>query len=427
MNAPQPIAIDPSIPYRVPLEFRYRENQHKPEVQKLRRWFERLLRTTPDLSPEVIERIAAAYFMADPVAEAFVDEIYLRGPGAAVGRSLLDQALEQGVGSVPDAPESMQRLFSELEQPPAWLDRKQVELGAQAFRRFGPAVYLYLGAVTLEAYRENSVAKPLVMTGAYAGGNTRQRFLETAAFWRDVSAPGGLDTGGAGIKTAIRVRIMHVFVRRKLLQHPQWHLQDWGVPISQGDALITLLSGSVVPGYHLRLMGFRPSRKEILAMMHFWRYVGHLMGVQPPWYPESIIDAVRFAYLVFTKGVGLSGADEFILNRSFALSFRPGPDEGRGWWRRLRAQFDHHVLLGYVNFFASSKTLRRSGVPGAGLWRWYPLAGLPLRFLMESLRRWLPPLDALCDRYARWTIKRWFARHMHQRKAEYTAVANFTR
>ncbi|RZO59814.1 MAG: hypothetical protein EVA89_14415, partial [Sandaracinaceae bacterium] len=39
------------------------------------------------------------------------------------------------------------------------------------------------------------------------------------------------------------------------------------------DAPLTLMGGSVAPGIALRAMGYRPSRADIEATMHFWRYV----------------------------------------------------------------------------------------------------------------------------------------------------------
>ena len=71
--------------------------------------------------------------------------------------------------------------------------------GARAFRRYGTAVFRFAGAITLEGYAENSVAKPLALTGAYAGSSTRRRFLETVAFWIAVSEPGGLLRGAPAV------------------------------------------------------------------------------------------------------------------------------------------------------------------------------------------------------------------------------------
>ena len=81
----------------------------------------------------------------------------------------------------------------------------------------------------------------------------------------------------------MRVRIMHVFLRHRITRHPQWNLAAWGKPINQAEATITLLSGGYGAGLGMHKLGYRSTTADIDAMMHFWRYVGHLMGVQPRW------------------------------------------------------------------------------------------------------------------------------------------------
>ncbi|HEX6591650.1 MAG TPA: oxygenase MpaB family protein [Moraxellaceae bacterium] len=411
---------------RIPTEFQYWENLRTPRIRRARKVFRRMFGFDPDLPEDVVQQYAASYYDADPVAEAFVDEVYLQGDPVR-GRAMLDLALEQGIDAVPDAPASMRRLFNEREQAPAWLDRETVRRGAKVFRRFGPELFNFFGAITLEGYSNNSVVKPLVLTGAYAGDSTRSRFLETAAFWVDISEPGGLEPGGEGWKTTMRVRVMHVFVRRRLLAHPEWKLEDWGVPISQADALVTLMAGCIAPGYFLRIAGFRTSREDILALMHLWRYVGYLMGVQPRWYPQTVEEGLKFSFLAFVSGAGQAGEDGIMLCRSFNDAFRPVMKEDASWQERFRAGLDHRIHQGFVNFFVSKTTRKATGIPSAGLWRLYPLASAPVVFTAETLRRFIPALDEVADRVGRYRRRQWLDRHMEKRKAEYTAVAQFTR
>ncbi|HEX5360712.1 MAG TPA: hypothetical protein VFW49_06470, partial [Fluviicoccus sp.] len=205
----------------IPTEFQYFENIRKPVNVWRVRLARVLMRQQPTLPDAVIRTWAESYYDADPVAERFVEEVYLQ-QGQAAGRAMVERALEQGAQAVPDAPDSLKTLFAEAEKDPAWVDWAKVELGARVFRRYGPQLYGFLGAITLDAYQENSVTKPLVFTGAYAGESANRRFLETAGFWRDVSSPGGMRPGGIGVRTAMKVRLMHVFVRKGLLRHPQW-------------------------------------------------------------------------------------------------------------------------------------------------------------------------------------------------------------
>ncbi len=414
----------PDVTDRIPTEFRYFENVTSPKIQRRRKAMQRFLRVDPLLPDDVVRTWAHTYFDADPVAEAFVEEVYIPR-GQAAGRKLLDQALEKGVDSIADAPASLRRLFAELEQPPAWLDWKLVELGARTFRRYGPHLYSFAGAITLEGYLENSVAKPLAFTGAYTGESANRRFLETAAFWIDVSSQDGLRPGGIGVKTALRVRLMHVFVRKRLLNHPQWNLDAWGVPISQGDAILTLMGGSVAPGLGLKALGYRPSRQEIEAMMHFWRYVGHIMGVQPRWYPETIEDGLRLLFANFIKGARQSGDDGRNLAHSYVQSYAPTPQDAG--FAALRKRIDYYLELGYTALFLPPGTFRQYGLPKAGLLRFHAAAQFPVIFAAETLRRHSRTVDDALDAVAQWRSKRWLAARLGKRSAEYKAVEEFTR
>jgi hypothetical protein len=409
---------------RIPQEFQYESHLWSRSNQWLRRLLQFVFGVDPQLPDDVVQEYAASYFDADPVAEAFVDEVYLQH-GQAHGRALLDKALEQGVDAVLEAPQSMRTMFAEMEEEPSWLDWQQVELGARVFRRFGTHMYSFAGAITLHGYRENSVAKPLAMTGAYAGDTANRRFLETARFWIDVSEPGALRPGGMGRKTALKVRIMHVFVRRRLLQHPAWDLDAWGVPISQGDALLTLMGGSFIPGYGLRALGYQTTTEEIEAMMHFWRYVGHLMGVQPRWYPANVHEALGLMFTSHVKGIGGSGEDGKMLAHSYVESYAPQRDSGG--IEAFQRACEYRMQLGYVSLFVPPKTHRLYDLPAPGLWRLAPVAQVPWIAVRELLRRHSSAFDDWFDRRQRRRTAGWVQARLGKRRAEYRAVETFTR
>ncbi|MDB4963601.1 MAG: hypothetical protein JWP01_3600 [Myxococcales bacterium] len=411
---------------RVPGEFRYWDHLERPNVRRVRAIAKRILGFDPAPPDDVVRMLAAMYYDADPACEAFVDDVYL-AHGTTTGRAMLERALSDGVDAMPDAPASLHALFADLDRDPPWVDWDRVERGARAFRRYGTAVFRFAGAITLEGYNENSVAKPLALTGAYTGASTRRRFLETAAFWIAVSEPGGLKPGAPGRGSALRVRVMHVFVRRKLLSHAAWDLDAWGVPISQADALLTLMGGSFAPGLAMHLLGYLPSRADIEAMMHFWRYVGHLMGVRPRWYPTTLRDAAQLSFVTFVKGARLSGDDGRTLCRSYALAFRPDPDASLSLRARLTAELEHRIHLAYTQLFVTPRSHRNYGLPPAGPWILAPLIVAPLTAASEIARRLVPGVDAVIDRLARRRRARWFARHMAGRTAEYRPVEQFTR
>lgn len=338
-------------------------------------------RFDPQPSDEYVERFARAYYDSDPVAEAFVDEVYMTR-GANEGRRLLDQALERGLESIEDPPPSMMALFEEFERDPPWLDRERVELGARVFRRYGTSVFSFATTSTLEMYSESSITKPLLL-------------------------------------------IMHVFIRRRLIAHPEWDLEAWGVPISIADATLTLMGGSIVPGLALWSVGHQTTISEIEALLHYWRYIGRLLGVQPNWYPEDFRQSVQLMYAAFVKRAYRAGRDGEELVESYLPAFAPKPDSPLR--KRIRDELNYRVQIGYTRFWMVPVTYRRHEMPNPWPWAIHPLVQFPFVLTLESFRRVLPPLDHAADRVQRWRRDNWYANETGGKDAEFKPVEEFRR
>ena len=410
---------------KVPTEFLYWDKFQDPSVQRARKAWQRLFRFDPQPSESLVRAFSEAYYDADPVAEAFVDEVYLGAIGPKAGRAMLDQALAHGVDSVPDAPETLKALFAEFETDPEWLDRELVDKGAKVFRRWGTSVFSFATTSTLEMYSESSITKPLSYAGGYAGDKAHKRQLETVRFWIDTSEPGGLEPGARGRQTAMRVRIMHVFIRRKLMQRPEWDYDAWGVPISVGDATLTLMGGSVVPGLALWTVGHQTTIKEIEATLHYWRYVGHLLGVQPDWYPDDFKESIQLMFAAFVKRAFTAGADGEELVESYLPAFKPKP--GKGWRKRVRDEVNYRAQIGYTGFWLLPTTYSRHTMPRRFPWVLHPLIQAPFMLTLETVRRLVPPLDHVADRVQRARREQWYRNETGGTDADFTPVEEFRR
>ena len=393
-----------------PSEFRYWQNEGR-GWPRLIRTAGRLVGFDPAPSRDVIDAIAAMYEDGDPLADVFLEE----AASAKDARELWTRAARDGIAGVPEAPATLRALFEDIETPPAWLDLDMVERGAKVFRRYGAHVFRFAGAITLAGYAESSVAKPLALAGGYLGSSARRRFLETVAFWIEVSEPRGLVRGAPGWMTTLHVRRGHALVRRRLLSHPVWDRAAWGTPISQADSLFTLMGGSIAPGLAMRAMGFRTSREDIMALLHFWRWVGHIVGVKPRWYPSTPEDALRLAFVALSRGADLAGDDGRNLCQSYANAFAPDPRAPLK--ERLRAELSHRVHLGYTRFFLPPWLYKKNALPSAGLWVLHPLVQMPLVFTLETLRRTSPAVDDMLDQARRRRRRAWLEHHAKQAKS----------
>ncbi len=374
--------------------------------------------TGKDLFPEPgqLTSFAAEMFRTDAVAERFVAEVY-GSLGGEQARALLDQALTEGIGSIEDPPPAMVELFREFEEVPDWVNPALIAEGEQIWRRWGTALFSVAGGETLEMYTEAAVAKPLSLAGGYAGDNALRRFLETARFWIDVSQPGALLTpGSAGRATAMRVRVMHVWVRRTVAEHPEWDRERWGEPISQSYQLLTLMGGSVVPAMALWLTGVQTTPKEIRALLHYQRYLGHLLGVRTQWYPATISEALRllaFVNLTRSYDAGRDGAE---LIESFPAAFKV--DDATGW-KKLRGRYNAAMYAAYSSMYMFPWTRRKYDMPSPLPGLLLIIARLPLVAAVETLRRISPAFSRRHEAAMCRHRESWHAMQMAGRSAEF--------
>ncbi|PZU00067.1 MAG: DUF2236 domain-containing protein [Gordonia sp. (in: high G+C Gram-positive bacteria)] len=383
--------------------------------------------TGRDLFPtdEQIQTFAEDMFRSDPVAERFVDEVYGE-LGAPAARALLDKALTEGLDSIEDPPAAMKALFEEFEAVPDWVDPAMIAEGEAIWRRWGTSLFSVAGGITLEMYTEAAVATPLSLAGGYVGDNALRRFLETARFWIDVSEPDALLTpGSAGRATAMRVRVMHVWVRRKVAEHPEWDTERWGVPISQSYQLLTLLGGSVVPAMALWLVGVQTSPREVRVLLHYQRYLGHLLGVRMQWYPESIADSLRLLALVNSTRSYDAGDHGAELIESFPAAF--APRDGHTGVRRLREKYNATMYSAYSAVFMMPWTRRRYNMPSAVPGIAWIIARLPVVVLIETVRRICPPFARLHETIMRKHRVNWHDAQMEGRSAEFDASGGLRR
>lgn len=405
----------------VPTAFRWPDAREAGTHARVRARVKRV--TGFDLFPD--ESVAIEYGRlldtGDPVAERFVGQTFLGPLGPERSREILNRALAGSVDDVPDAPESMRELFAEFESVPDWVNQELVEQGAAVWRRWGYTLGSIGNAGTLDAYTEASLAVPLSLSGGYAGDSALNRYLETSRWWIEVCRPGAaLMPGSLGRRISMQVRVMHVSVRRRVAEHPEWDTERWGLPISQAEMMLTLLGGSVGPGLGLYALGYITSPAEITAALHFNRYLGHLVGMRSDIFPETIADGIRMLFLFDATRSYDSGAIGAELVESFVPAFAPLPHY-RGA-QRLRAQMHLHVQAAYARLFMLPANRRRYRLPSPWLGLAVLLLRVPLIVALEVARRVSPTVDRAWQRASVRAWERWLAWSSQRKPAQFKAA-----
>lgn len=357
----------------------------------------------------------------DPVAERFVAETYHGELGARRARELVETALRVGIDNVPELPDSLRALLEDFERVPDWVDPALVEEGAAVWRRWAYALGAVGNAGTMDTYTEAWLALPLSLSGGYAGERALHRYMETSRWWIEVSRPGAiLRPGSVARAISLHVRIMHVSVRARVRDHPEWDFDRWGLPISQSAMLLTLLGGSVAPALGLTALGFLTSPREARAVLHFNRYCGHLVGVRcDGWFPETVLDAWRILFMADSARSYDSAKTGAELVESFVSAFTPQP--GQRALDRIRAEYHYRVQAGYSGLFMLPWNRRRYQLPTPGPGIALLLARAPLIAGVELVRRLVPGVDDRWQRFGLRRWERWYAWQSGGREAQFDA------
>lgn len=224
------------------------------------------------------------------------------------------RALDSGVDD--DSPDALRDFFELVEDTPPWVDHDLCERGAAVFRRFGQnANDVLLQLSLIGGYRFGGPVDLLAETGGLSGTTTMRRLGETQTWAVAVGRPGGMDRDGEGWRLTVHVRLMHALVNEAFERNGRWDSAEWGLPINQTDlaSTLNLFSGALMMG--VRALGVPISRADSRALMHLWKYVGWLIGVDEDWLFDDERDQHQLSYAILLSqsdvthaGAQLAGA-----------------------------------------------------------------------------------------------------------------------
>ncbi len=116
--------------------------------------------------------------------------------------------------------------------------------------------------------------------------------------------PQAPESGGDGWQSAVRVRLLHANVRRRVLKMAErrkassspggqaiYDVEKNGMPINQEDLLGTLCAFSSAPLAMLQKIGITPTAQEREDYIALWRHVGFYMGIEPALLRRAFKDA----------------------------------------------------------------------------------------------------------------------------------------
>ncbi|MBP2479268.1 hypothetical protein JOF53_008140 [Crossiella equi] len=203
------------------------------------------------------------------------------------GQALFARASADGIASIENPPAELAAFFEAVERTPSWVDHGRLRSGAEAISRAGSlAAFTLCDVYLVVGFHSLRVCKTLTSTGQ-TGKATSRRVLNTASWWLDVTTPGSLERGGVGYQAALRVRLVHAHIRDVLLRRGDWDLDAWDQPLNDAQANQLTLMFSLGVMEATQALGIRYTPTERADILHLWRYVGWLVGIEEDMLPAS--------------------------------------------------------------------------------------------------------------------------------------------
>ncbi|WP_232678252.1 oxygenase MpaB family protein [Nocardioides sp. R-C-SC26] len=315
-----------------------------------------------EVDEELMHRIGLAFTTCDQPGARLAHA--MRSRAGEPGRVTMDQfrsALRDGVTA--DSPPALREFFDVVEATPSWVDPDLLARGQRVYHRFGQNAGDVLQQLSLiGGYRFGGPTDLLVATGGLTGDMTVRRLAETQYWATTLSVPGGLERGGEAWRLTVHVRAMHALVNESFT--PQWDVARWGLPINNADqaATLGLFDGVLLIG--ARALGVPVSRDDSRAVMHLWKYVGWLMGVEEEFLVDSERERHRLNYHLLLAQADLSDAGpqlaQAIVDAQRRLHY-----ENLG---RLRGRYQRERLLSMLTVFLGPHSMRELGLPRRPPW-----------------------------------------------------------
>lgn len=318
------------------------------------------------LDETLMDRLGRGYFDKDEPGAAIARAMRKRsGEPGAVSRRQLDEALRSGTAGLPDdAPAALRDYLALLEDTPDWVDWDKIERGQKAYLKFGQnAADILLQLSLIGGYRFGGPTDLLVATGGLTGNTTLRRLGETSHWTMSLSIPDGLRPGGEAWRLTAHVRAMHAVVNDAM--EPRWDIDRWGLPINQTDLASTLGLFDAVVLLGVRTLGVPVSREDSAAVMHVWRYVGWLMGVDDDLLVDSERQRHRINYHILQAQAGMTEAGPQLTHAlidAHRQRHRSGP------FPQVQAWFGHQRLLSMLTVLLGRESMKEFGLPVRPPW-----------------------------------------------------------
>jgi len=197
-----------------------------------------------------------------------------------------------------DYPEKLQCFFEFFLKKEKEFTVEDYKLAQAYFEQHGDLYLAMLGFYSLPYCYAFADGAQVLVRSQKIMNQIGERLGETTRFVLDIFKPGAFTSQDAAFLTCAKVRLIHAYSRYFIRTYSKdWNIA-FGEPINQEDLLGTNLAFSHIVLRGMYKIGKRPSPKEHIAILGYWKWIGELIGVETSLWPSSPKEAYELDRLI---------------------------------------------------------------------------------------------------------------------------------
>jgi hypothetical protein len=205
-------------------------------------------------------------------------------------------------------PEPLSAFLMEFRTTPTWLNPKKVKMAQVFFEKQGNLYLSLLGFYSLPYCYAFADGAQVLVRSKRITDEIGMRLAETALFLLDSFRPGTFLGNEEAKLTLAKVRLIHAFSRLFIIKYAKDWKKDWGMPINQEDMIGTNLAFSLLVMRGMEKLDRYPGREMSEAVMHYWKVIGHYLGIDTAYWPETAKEAFELEKMIRKRHLRTSDA-----------------------------------------------------------------------------------------------------------------------
>lgn len=231
----------------------------------------------------------------DPLADASVLDLYQKPEFADLINTFTQ---------IPDSdelaefPSSVQKYFQSFTVQVEFLDTAKIKMAQDYFDQNGQYYLSMLGFYSLPYCYAFADGAQVLVRSKRITDEIGKRLSETALFLLDCFRPDSFLSDQKALLSIAKVRLIHAFSRLFIQKYSQDWDKTWGIPINQEDMLGTNLAFSLLVMRGMEKLRKFPGKEVYEAVLHYWKVIGHHMGIRVEYWPENAKEAFELEKLI---------------------------------------------------------------------------------------------------------------------------------